>query len=531
MSNATSHGDCCGATEIVERQVEAGRGDSVAIVAADATLTYDELRRQINRAGNLLRELGVQREQRVLLVLDDTSLFPIAFLGAIRIGAVPIPVSPLDKDENFRHFVDDSYARLVFCDVSGLDRVASALSAHQVRYLVNGREGRNVVDLDVALGSQSDELPPVQTHRDDMAFWLYSSGSTGKPKGVVHLQHDIQVTCANYAQGVLGLSDADVTFSTTKLFHAYGLGNGLSFPLYFGATAVLMPGPSKPEPILEMLKRHRPTVFFSVPALFAAISREPRADGAFDSVRFCVSAAEPLPASTALRWREQFGIDILDGIGSTEMLHIYCSNRPGRIAPGTSGWPVPGYDLRLVDDTGAVIAGPGIGALHVRGDSCAAYYWHQLEKTKASMLGGWFVTGDRYERSEDDTYTYVGRVDDMFKVGGLWVAPVDMEHTLLEHPRVAGVGVIGVTVDGASRIAAYVECAGAPGDEALADELRASCKERMRRYEYPHVVRFVSNLPRTLTGKVQRFRLREWALLADGNDATTPSAELGAPVP
>jgi benzoate-CoA ligase family protein len=499
------------ASNVVERQVNAGRGARPAVIADDATLSYDELRRQVNRAGGLLRELGVRREQRVLLVLDDTTTFPIMFLGAMRIGAVPVPVSHLDKDDNFRHFVDDSYAEVVVGDATVLDRLMAALSGRHVRWLCRGRDDAGVVELDGALRAQSDELEAAPTHHDDMAFWLYSSGSTGKPKGVVHLHHDIEVTCENYAGHVLGLHADDVTFSTTKMFHAYGLGNSLSFPLWAGATAVVMSGRPAPAPILDRVRRHRPTVFFSVPALFAALVREPEADGAFDSVRFCVSAAEPLPAPTVERWRARFGIDIVDGIGSTEMLHIYCSNRPGRVAPGTSGWPVPGYDLRLIDDAGGVLEGPGIGALHVRGDSCAAYYWHQHEKTKASMLGEWFVSGDRYERSAEGTYTYVGRTDDMLKVGGLWVSPVDMEHVLIEHPRVAAVGVVGVSLAGTSRIAAYIQCDGAIGDDALADELRAWCKERMRRYEYPHVVQFVDDLPRTLTGKVQRYRLREWA--------------------
>ncbi len=505
------HGERCNASDMVQRQVTAGRGEATAVVAQDATLTYDQLRRQINRMAGVLRELGVTREQRVLLVLDDTSLFPITFLAAMRIGAVPVAVSPLDKDDNFRHFVDDSYAELVVTDAASLERLTSVLGDRRVRWLVRGASGDSVVEVDDAMSGQSDELDAVATHRDDMAFWLYSSGSTGKPKGVVHLHHDIGVTCENYARQVLGLSEADITFSTTKLFHAYGLGNGLSFPLWFGATAVLVPGPSKPQPILDALRRHRPTVFFSVPALFGAIVADPAAEGALESVRFCVSAAEALPPNTIKRWRDRFGVDIVDGIGSTEMLHIYCSNRPGRVAPGTTGWPVPGYELRLVDDRGDVLEGETVGALQVRGDSCAAYYWHQHEKSKSSMLGDWFATGDRYERREDGTYTYVGRIDDMLKVGGLWVSPLDMEHTLIEHPRVGAVGVVGVTQAGTSRIAAYIQCAGAPGDDALAEELRAWCKERMRRYEYPHVVKFVDDLPRTLTGKVQRFRLREWA--------------------
>jgi benzoate-CoA ligase family protein len=345
-----------------------------------------------------------------------------------------------------------------------------------------------------------------------VAFWLYSSGSTGKPKGVVHLQHDIEYTCEHYARGVLGVGADDVTFSTTKLFHAYGLGNGLSFPLWVGATAVLMSGPTKPERILETLRAHRPTILFSVPALFRALLAATTAltGEALSSVRVCASAAEPLPAQTVVRWRERFGTDIVDGIGSTEMLHIYCSNRPGEIEPGTSGRPVPGYELRLVGDGGEELSGPAVGGLEVRGDSCAALYWHQHEKSKRSIKGEWFVTGDRYERRADGVYAYVGRVDDMLKVGGLWVSPVDMEHVLLEHPGVAGVGVIGIRIDDTSRIAAVVECAdGVSGSDELAEELRGWCKTRMRRYEYPHVVRFVPELPRTLTGKVQRFRLRE----------------------
>jgi benzoate-CoA ligase len=512
----------CNVSDLVGAQVEAGRGDARAIVADDATLSYEELRRQINRAGRLLRELGVRREQRVLLVLDDTSVFPVVFLGAIRIGAVPVPVSTRDTDENFRHFVDDSYAGFVVTDAPMLERLRPALGGRDVHWLAPGGEGPGVTELAAGLAAQADELDAVPTHRDDPAFWLYSSGSTGKPKGVVHLQHDVGVTCENYSEGVLRLGPDDVCFSTTKLFHAYGLGNGLSFPLSAGATAVYMTGPTRPAPILETLRRHRPSVFFSVPALFAALGRQEGVGDALGSVRFCVSAAEPLPAATVEHWQREFGLQILDGIGSTEMLHIYCSNRPGQVQAGTSVWPVPGYELRLVDEAGAILDGPAVGAMQVRGDSCAAFYWHQHEKTKTSMLGSWFASGDRYERRPDGAYAYVGRVDDMLKVGGLWVSPIDMEHVLLGHPRVAGVGVVGVTAGDATRIAAYVECTGGPGDDGLADELRAWCKERLRRYEYPHIVTFVDELPRTLTGKVQRFRLREWA-------AATPAEPLAGP--
>jgi benzoate-CoA ligase family protein len=511
--------------EVADRRVEEGLAEKVAFIAADATLTYEALRRQVNRAGALLRELGVRREQRVLLVLDDSTVFPIAFLAAMKIGAVPVPVSVLDTEEHFRHYVADTYTELVVTDAGCLPRLQSALP-NAVRFLVRGGDGPGVTELDDALAAQSPELDPVTVHRDDTAFWLYSSGSTGKPKGVVHLHHDIAVTCENYAAGVLGITGEDVTFSTTKLFHAYGLGNGLSFPLWSGATSVLMTGPTKPEPILRTLRTHCPSVFFSVPALFGVVVRDPAADGALDSVRVCASAAEPLPAATVLRWRERFGLDIVDGIGSTEMLHIYCSNRPGAVEPGTSGRAVPGYDLRLVDEDGAVLSGPAVGGLEVRGDSCAAYYWHQHEKSKHSMRGEWFATGDRYERRGDGAYAYVGRLDDMLKVGGLWVSPVDMEHVLMEHPRVRGVGVVGVTIDEASRIAAFVEIDGPAADDALADELREFCKQRLRRYEYPHVLRFVDELPRTLTGKVQRFALRDAIAQAPG---ATPAATAEAP--
>ena len=502
---------------LADRHAGTALGEKIAYLAADGVLTYNELREKANRAGNLLRSLGVGREERVLLVLDDTTTFPVTFLGALRIGAVPVPVSPLDREENFRHYADDSYARVVVTDPAVLPRLREALAGHDISFLVRGSEAEAVYDFDAGLAAQEGELDLARTHRDDMAFWLYSSGSTGKPKGVVHLHHDIEVTCRSYGEALLGLREEDVTFSTTKLFHAYGLGNGLSFPLWAGATAVLMSGPTKPGPILDTLSESRPTVFFSVPALYAALLREQPAAvaAALGSVRACVSAAEALPAATLGEWEARFGLSILDGIGSTEMLHIFCSNAPDEVTPGTSGRPVPGYELRLVDDTGAVVEGAGSGGLEVRGDSCAAFYWHQHEKTKSCMRGDWYATGDLYERSAKGLYSHLGRSDDMFKIGGLWVSPTDMETVLADHPEVAAVGVVCVSVDGASRIAAYVEAeAGATAsEEELGEALRAWCKERMRRYEYPHVVRVVDSLPRTLTGKVQRFKLRE---MADG---------------
>jgi benzoate-CoA ligase family protein len=502
----------CNASTLLDRNIEAGRADKPVVHAADRSITFAELLRDACRVGHLLRGLGVAREDRVVLVLDDTSAFPRVFLGAMRLGAVPVPVSHLDKADNFRHFVDDSYARVVVADAGCVPMLREALEGRELTYVSAGGPADGAIDLEPELARQPDELEPAPTHRDDMAFWLYSSGSTGKPKGVVHLHHDIEFTCETYARQVLGVREDDVLFSTSKLQHAYGLGNSLSFPIYFGATALLNAGRPRPPALLSTLRSHRPTIFFSVPALFAALLREPDVGDAFDSVRICVSAAEALSPVIFDRWRERFGLEIVDGIGSTEMLHVFCSNRPGDVVRGSTGWPVPGYELRIVDGDGTVLEGEAVGNLEVRGDSCAAFYWHQHEKTKACMRGDWFATGDRYRRTAESVYVYEGRVDDMLKVGGLWVSPVDMENALMEHPLVLAAGVVGVTVDEVSRVAAYVIRAEADTtDDQLADELRAWCKARLRRYEYPHVVRFVDDLPRTVTGKVQRFRLRQLA--------------------
>jgi len=503
--------DRCNASCLVERNVDAGRGAKTAYSAPDGELTYEQLRRQVNRMGRLLRELGVRREQRVLLVLDDTTAFPIAFLGAMRIGAVPVPVSVRDTAEHFRHFVEDSYAELVVCDEACLARLQSALDGCRVSYVARGARQEGVVELDEALAAQDDELSALATHADDMAFWLYSSGSTGRPKGVVHLHRSIEVTCETFAREVLRIEEKDRIFSTTKLYHAYGLGNSLSFPLYFGASAILLDGPPSAERLLQTLRTQQPTVFCSVPALYGLLAEDPGAGTAFDSLRLCISAAEPLPGRTFDRWRSRFGLEIVEGIGSTEMLQAYCSNRPGEAVRGSTGRPVPGYELRLLDDSGTVLEGASSGALEVRGDSCAAFYWHEHDKARSRMRGEWFATGDRFQRSADGTYAYVGRTDDMFKVSGLWVSPVDMENVLLEHPAVAGAGVVGVLVEDRLRIVAYVECenGGAGEEQALEEELRALCKEHMREHESPHIVRFIDSLPRTLTGKPQRFRLRE----------------------
>ncbi len=502
-------GERCNASLVVDRNVEAGRGANLAYITRADSLTYEQLLRQVNRMGHVLRELGVRREQRVLLALDDTTVFPVAFLAAMRIGAVPIPVSVRETQANFRHFIEDSYAEVAVCDAQILSQLRAALAGADVRFLVRGSDD-GAAELDAALASQPDELDAADTHRDDMAFWLYTSGSTGKPKGVVHLHRSMEVTCETFGRHVLDMREQDRMFSTTKLYHSYGLGNSLSYPLHFGASAVLLDGAPTPERLLATLREQRPTVYCSVPALYRQLVADPDAAEAFDSVRLCVSAAEPLPVRTFEQWRERFALEIVDGIGATEMFVTFCSNRPGEVVPGTTGRPVPGYELRLIDDAGKHVEGAGVGALEVRGGSRAAFYWHQTEKTTSSMRGEWLATGDRFRRRADGTYEYVGRGDDMLKVGGLWVSPVDIEQVLLEHPAVNGAGVVGVRVDDYNRVAAFVRCdAGDRGDERLAETLRSWCRERLRDYEYPHVIRFVDELPQTLNGKPQRFKLRE----------------------
>jgi benzoate-CoA ligase family protein len=502
-------GDRCNASLVVDRNVEAGRESNIAYVSERESLTYEQLRKQINRMGHVLRELGVRREQRVLLVLDDTIVFPVAFLGALRIGAAPVPVSVRETQANFRHFIEDSYAEVVVCDTQILPTLQAALAGHDVRFLVRGVSD-GATDLDDALATQEDELAAVATHPEDMAFWLYTSGSTGRPKGVVHVHRSIEVTGETFGRHVLETRQHDRIFSTTKLYHSYGLGNSLSYPLHAGASAVLLDGAPTPERLLATLREQRPSIYCSVPALYRQLVADLDADGAFESVRLCISAAEPLALATFDRWRERFGLEITDGIGCTEMFVSYCSNKPGEVQAGTTGRAVPGYELRLTDESGGQLDGPAKGTLEVRGGSCAAFYWHQRDRTRRSLRGEWFVTGDRFERRDDGAYVYVGRTDDMLKVGGLWVSPIDMEQVLCEHPAVAGAGVVGVQIDGYNRLAAFVQpSADAGADDQLIDSLRSWCKERMRDYEYPHVIRFVDQLPQTLTGKPQRFKLRE----------------------
>ncbi len=498
---------------LLDANLEAGRASSTAAVTAtDERWTFAQLHAGMCRVAAHLKEIGIRREERILLVLDDTPAFPASFLGAMRIGAVPIPVNFLARPEDFGYFLDDSYAVAAIVDAAFLPVVGPQLEKRDaVRKIVANGGADGYESLDDWMREGPDELDPVPTHHDDPGFWLYSSGSTGPPKAVIHRHADVAATCRHYAWPVLGIGPEDVVFSSTKMFHAYGLGNNLTFPMSVGATSVYLTGRPTPDRLLERVQSHRPTLYFSVPALYNAILAHPDLDQTdWSSVRLGVSAAEPLPPEIWRRFRERTKIEILDGLGSTEMLHIYCSNRAGKVKPGTSGIPVDGYELQVRDEEGQVIESSEPGELWVRGPSALTGYWHQIGRTREKLAGGWFASGDRYHRDEDSYYVYEGRVDDMMKVGGLWVSPIEIETRLMEHPAVREAAVVGVQIDNASRIKAGVILAGeVRGDDALVAELQDWCKQSLLRYQYPHLIEFVDDFPRTPTGKIQRFKLRD----------------------
>src|SRR6195256_1880128 len=488
--------------DLLERNLNAGRANKIAIASAAGDLTYQELFQLACGAAHELRDLGVRREERVLIAGYDGPGWVAAFLGAIRLGAIPVPVNPLlQRSEDYDHYIEDSLARVVVVDANTEDKLKPAVDRAAVAPRILRAD-------QIAPGPEVTAAP---TRKDDMAFWLYSSGSTGKPKAVVHLQHDIPYTCVTYGEQVLGITERDITFSTTGLFHAYGFGNNLTLPYWVGASTVLHSGRSTPATALDTIEKRRPTLFFSAPTLYNAILNfEGAKNRDLSSIRHCVAAAEALPAEVWRRWKDAFGLTILDGVGSPEMLHIYCSNRLDDVRPGSSGKPVPGYELKILDDSGNAVPAGEAGDLYVKGDSALALYWAQHEKSKRSVLGEWFFTGDRYRVDEDGYYWYEGRSDDMIKVSGLWVSPIEIESVLLEHPAVGESAVVGIEVEGFTKIKAFVITRGdtVAGDPLVA-ELQEHCKTRLQRFQYPHLIDFVIELPKTATGKIQRYKLRE----------------------
>jgi benzoate-CoA ligase len=503
------------ATYFVDRPVAEGWGSRTAFFYEDRVLTYGEIQDLANRTGNALRELGLGLEDRVWMCCLDSPEFLGTFWGAIKLGAVPIPTNTLMRTADYVYFLRDSRAKAAVVSAPLLAEVGPALSqSPYLRHvLVAGGPAAGYRSWETEIGRASARLEPAATSRDDAAFWLYSSGSTGFPKGAVHLHHDMVVCQETYARQVLGLRESDRVYSAAKLFFAYGLGNAGYFPMGVGAQSVLFPHRPTPEAVFEILTRHRPTIFFGIPTLYAAMLAVKEAERRYDlsALRLCVSAGEALPDELYRRWRERFGVEILDGIGTTEILHIFLSNRPGAARPGSTGQVVPGYEAVLVDDEGRPVPRGEIGNLRVKGDSTMAYYWNKHEKTKETLFGAWIQTGDKYHQDEDGYFWYAGRADDMLKVGGIWVSPIEVEATLIRHPAVLEAAVVGKEdTDRLVKPQAYVVLKEpAAGGAALVEELKGFVKDKIAPYKYPRWIDFVPELPKTATGKIQRFRLRD----------------------
>jgi benzoate-CoA ligase family protein len=499
---------------LVARHVREGRAARVALITADGPITFGELDALVNRTGNALSALGVAAEQRVILLLHDGPAFYASFLGAIKIGAVPVPVNTLLRQGDYQFMLSDSRAPVAIVSAPLVSEVLPIV--HLVpclkHLIVSGAVVNGLPSFDALIDKASATLNPADTHKDDAAFWLYSSGSTGTPKGAIHLQHDILCTVEGYARGALNMTEHDRCLSAAKLFFAYGLGNSLSFPLGLGAQAIVFAGRPTPEAMFETIDRFHPTIFFAVPTLYGAMLQIDDAPRRFDlsSLRFCVSAGEALPSEIFRRWQDRFGLEIVDGIGSTEMLHMFLSNRPGACRPGTSGIEVPGYAAKIVGEDGAPLSTDCIGTLMVSGDSAAAGYWKQHEKTKATFQGQWVNTGDKYFRDAEGYYHYCGRSDDMLKVGGIWVSPMEVENTVLAHPAVLECAVVGAAdTDGLTKPKAFVVLRpGVAPTPETAHDIQLFVKSRIAPYKYPRWIEFVAALPKTATGKIQRFRLR-----------------------
>ena len=506
------------ASVFVDQHIAAGRGAKPAILCGERTVTYAGLQEGVNRVGNVLKDLDVRMEERVAILLPDCPEWVFSFFGTMKIGAVALPLNTTLKPQEYEYELNDSRTRVLIVDASLLDRIEEvhANLNHLEHIIVSGAEVDGYANLDNVMQDASPALEAADTSKDDAAFWLYSSGTTGAPKGTIHLQHDMIVEADFYAQQTIGVRESDVSYSVSKLFFAYGLGNGLYFPLRVGGTTILHPGRPTPDAVFGIIDKHQPTVFYSVPTSYAALLHSAEESNRTDlgRVRMCVSAGEPLPKYIYDEWRQRFGQDILDGIGSTEILHIFISNRPGQSRGGSTGQLVPGYEARLIDEDGIDVPDGEVGTLLIKGDSIAAGYWNKHEKTKETFLGEWINTRDKFRIDEDGYFWYMGRADDMMKVGGQAVWPSEVEHLLQEHPAVLESGVVGTPDDnGLIKPRAFVVLKKPEGQSPeLARELQDFVKKNAVPYKYPRSVFFVDALPKTASGKIKRYQLRELAM-------------------